>query len=147
MRPKWRTLALALTSALLAGGLFAVYLHLAHFLRGGDRRASLDPPLFQQALSVALLSGLTACLAASFVARRSRRLLELACQRTAAVRANPTPHVLAWPSAPMAPELEPLTRELEAVAACYRRALDRVSELEGRLEALEAPDRAPPDPG
>ncbi len=133
--PKWCSAASVFGSALLASGLFALYSWVAHNLRGeGGGLVRLA----EHAVVVGVVVAGIVFLVLGAARRSRRHLLEMVRQGAVAVRENPAPNVLSWLGARACykPEVGEVTAELDALAACYRRSLDRVAALQAELEEM-----------
>jgi PAS domain S-box-containing protein len=140
----FRAAAPALTGAVLAMSLYALYLvvrELLHRTPGGG--GLLD--LAEETFIVGCLAAGVGALATTFACRYYQRVFGQLTAHIADVRQDPAPHALQVKGGVLAdsPELNPVRDELAKFVASYRKALGEVVRAQEKLDALETAERGP----
>jgi PAS domain S-box-containing protein len=152
MGPLVRTVAAGLGGAALAALLVAGFLAGRHTLRQPDQPlARAFTPVAVEELALGAVAGVVVALLAWQLARRStRRLLRQLEAPLAPLLANPATAALEELHDLQAqrPALRPVLAGVQALVACYRKALAEVAQLQERLEPRSgAPGRPGPAQG
>jgi PAS domain S-box-containing protein len=135
----WRMAGVGAAGAAMAAALFAGYL----WTRRPVTSAAEPLRAAEWLCAASALGAASALLTAWWIQRNSRRLLARLAERIAVLRQNPAPHALHELDRMVRPhsELLPIREQLEALTACYRKALAEVVQTREALDNLRAGQR------